>query len=99
MSRIIFVLAFLAFIQTANAQTVSTQEAQYIAITKAVVNYKINDEDIIKDVEKLRHHKRFNEKLQRMMDELTNGKFKNSKNKKVMKILEEAGKELEKVLD
>lgn len=99
MSRIIFVLAFLAFIQTANAQTVSTQEAQYIAITKAVVNYKINDEDIIKDVEKLRHHQRFNEKLQRMMDKLTNGKFKNSKNKKVMKILEEAGKELEKVLD
>jgi uncharacterized membrane protein YheB (UPF0754 family) len=99
MSRIIFLLAFLGFMQTANAQTASTQDAQYIAITKAVVNYKINDEEISKDIEKLRQHKRFNEKLQRMMDKLTNGKFKNSKNKKVMKILEEAGKELEKVLD
>lgn len=99
MSRIVFVLAFLSFISSAQAQTSSTQEAQYVAITKAVVNYKIDDEEINKDIEKLRQHKRFNEKIQRMLDKLSNKKSKNATNKKVLRLLEETGKELEKMLD
>ena len=83
----------------ASAQYTSQREAMYIATLKAVVNYKINDEDNLSDIEKLRQNRRFNERLQEMLDKLQNTRNKNSTNKKVYNILLKAGEDIYKLLD
>ncbi len=89
-------VAFLTF--SAEAQYSSTKNAQYLATIKAVANYKINDEEEFRNVEKLRQDARFNEKLQSMLNKLQNSKTKNSDNKRILKILEDAGKEIYDIL-
>ncbi len=83
----------------ASAQFSAQKDAQYIATLKAVVNYKINDEEIIKDIESLRQNKSFNQKLQRMLNKLQNTRTKNNTNTKVQQILEQAGQEIYRLLD
>lgn len=99
----IFVLAFallaFSFPYGAKAQMSATRDAQYIAVLKAVVSYKIDDEENIRDIERLREDQRFNQKLQRMLDKLNNRRSKNNTNRKVMQILEKAGKDLYNLLD
>ncbi len=51
----------------ASAQFAAQNEAKYIATLKAVVNYKIDDEENLSAVESLRENKMFNLKLQRMV--------------------------------
>jgi len=74
-------------------------ESEHMAVLKAVVNYKINDFEYKKDIEKLRTNKRFNQKVKKMMDQLENDKYKDSKNKRIQKILEDAGKKIYNILD
>lgn len=81
------------------AQFSAQKDAQYIATLKAVVNYKINDEEIIKDIESLRQNKTFNQKLQRMLNKLQNTRTKNTTNTKVQQILEKAGQDIYRLLD
>ena len=81
------------------AQFSAQKDAQYIATLKAVVNYKINDEEIIKDVESLRQNRAFNQKLQRMLNKLQNTRTKNTTNTKVQQILEKAGQDIYRLLD
>ena len=81
------------------AQYTAQKEAQYIATLKAVVNYKINDEEIIKDIESLRQNKAFNQKLQRMLNKLQNTRTKNNTNTRVQQILEKAGQDIYRLLD
>ena len=81
-----------------NAQMSSTKDAQYLATIKAVANYKINDEEELRNVERLRQNERFNRDLQNMMSKLQNSKNKDSKNKKVLSILKAAGKEIYEIL-
>lgn len=99
MSRIIILLAVIFCISPAHAQYSATKEAQYMATIKAVANYKIEDEEIRKDIEKLRENRLFNERLQKMLEKLSNRRTKDSKNRKVLKILEDAGEEIYKLLD
>ncbi len=82
-----------------NAQYSANKEAQYLAVVKAVSNVKINDEENLRQVEKLRENTRFNEKLQKMLNKLDNSRNKDSKNRKVLQILERAGKEIYDLLD
>ncbi|MFI3241014.1 MAG: hypothetical protein R3Y43_00430 [Alphaproteobacteria bacterium] len=82
----------------ANAQSSSQKDASYLAILKAVVNNKIADEDYVKDLDKLRENQRFNEKLSKALSELDNSKNKNYKNKKVVEILLQAGKDIDSAL-
>lgn len=93
-----FILAFLNS-ATVYAQYTSQREAMYIATLKAVVNYKIDDEENISDIEKLRQNERFNRHLQEMLDKLQNTRNKNSTNKKVYNILLQAGKDIYNLLD
>lgn len=99
----IFVIAVALFAfgfpYGAQAQMSATRDAQYIAVLKAVVSYKIDDEENIRDIERLREDQRFNQKLQRMLDKLNNRRSKNNTNRKVMQILEKAGKDLYNLLD
>lgn len=46
---------------SAAAQYSAQNEAKYIATLKAVVNYKIDDQENIRDIEALRQNRQFNE--------------------------------------
>ena len=89
----------IGFAGAANAQMAATRDAQYIAVLRAVVNYKIDDEENIRNIERLRDDRRFNEKVQKMLDKLSNNRSKNTTNRKVLQILEQAGKDLYNLLD
>lgn len=83
----------------ANAQYTASKDAQYLAVIKAVANYKINDEENLRQVEKLRENEKFNRKLQKMMEKLSNNRTKDTTNRKVLQILERAGKDIYDLLD
>ncbi len=93
------IAGMLFYCMPAQAQYSAQKDAQYIATLKAVVNQKINDEEIIKDIESLRQNKNFNEKLQKMLDKLSNRRTKNTTNRRVLQILERAGEDIYKLLD
>ena len=96
-----FFVAFAAVFAVggAAAQYSSQNEAKYIATLKAVVNYKIDDQENIRDIEALRQNRQFNQKLQRMLNKLSNERTKDSKNRQVLRILEKAGEDIYKLLD
>ena len=83
----------------AQAQMAATRDAQYIAVLRAVVNYKIDDDENIRNIERLREDRRFNEKVQKMLDKLSNERSKKTTNRRVLQILEQAGKDLYNLLD
>lgn len=85
--------------QDAYAQFSAQKDAQYLATLKAVVNYKINDEENLKDIESLRQNQAFNQKLQTMLNKLQNTRTKNTTNRRVQQILEKAGQNLYRLLD
>ena len=96
----LYPLLFLFCLATpVQAQYSASRDAQYIATLKAVVNYKIDDEEISKDIQRLRENSHFLEKLQKKLDKLDNRRTKNSTNRKVMKILEKAGEDISKILN
>ena len=101
MKKVFFVLvaAMICFSSSAYAQLAATRDAQYIAVLRAVVNYKIDDEENLRNIERLREDRRFNEKVQRMLDKLSNERTKNTTNRRVLQILEQAGKDLYNLLD
>lgn len=80
------------------AQYSASKNAEYLATIKAVANYKINDEEELENVERLRQNKAFNLKLQKMMNKLQNSRTKNSDNKRILKILEDAGEQIYNIL-
>lgn len=92
-------LISLFFSGNSYAQYSSQNDAKYIATLKAVVNYKIDDKENINDIESLRQNKQFNQKLQRMLNKLSNERTKDAKNRQVLKILEKAGEDIYKILD
>lgn len=81
------------------AQYSAQQDAEYIATLKAVVNYKIDDEENLKDIENLRENQAFTRKLTRMMNKLQNTRTKNSANRRVYNILLKAGRDIYRELD
>ena len=101
MKKIILLMVFSIFIFSfeAQAQMSATKDAQYIAVLRAVFNYKIDDEENIRNIERLREDKRFNAKVQKMLDKLSNNRSKNTTNRRVLQILEQAGKDLYNLLD
>lgn len=94
--RLLIILSLLSLfaVPSAEAQYAAQQDAQYIATLKAVVNYKIDDEENIKDIEALRENQMFTRKLTRMLNKLQNSRTKNSTNRRVYNILLKAGKDI-----
>jgi len=84
---------------SAQAQYSAQKEAMYIATLKAVVDYKINDEENLRDIESLRENERFKRRLMDMMAKLSNNRTKNSTNNKVYNILLKAGKDVYNTLN
>jgi len=99
MKKIIIILAVIFFSTTAQAQYSASKKAQYVATLKAVANYKIEDEEVAKDVENLRENKVFVDRLQKMLNKLSNRRTKDTKNRKVLQIIEKAGEDIYKLLD
>lgn len=84
--------------ESAFAQSSSQQEAANMAILYAVLNKKMKDEDIAKDLDSLRNNKRFIEKLEKKLAKLSNSKNSDAKNRQIRKILQDAGKDIDKSL-
>ena len=100
MKKIGLAVAFFGLLVSgsAAAQYSAQNDAKYIATLKAVVNYKIDDEETFDDMQSLRQNERFVRQLQGMLNKLSNSKTKDSKNKRVQKILEQAGKDIYNIL-
>ena len=87
------------FIRTSSMTAFSSQkDAMYLATLKAVVNYKIDDEETLADMQSLRQNERFVQQLQGMLNKLSNTRSKNGKNKQVLRVLERAGKDIYDIL-
>jgi len=87
-------LITIANIVPLSAQMAAQKDAIYFATIKAVADYKIGDEENIKQIENLRNDTKFNEKLQKMMEKVSNTKSKDNKNQKIYNILRQAGKQI-----
>lgn len=99
-NNILYLFLFCLFFLPNTAQALAAKEdAENLAILMAVMNYKIDDNEYLKDMESLRQDERFNRRLRKMLDKLSNNRTKNSTNKKVLDILEKAGKDLKRILD
>lgn len=92
----LFILLFSLPVQ---AQSTAKKDAIYLATVKAVADFKINDAETFDDVEKLRENKRFLKDLQNMVNKLSNDKNKDAKNRKVLKILQQAGEDIYNILN
>ena len=92
---IALILAFVVmFSENVSAQMSHLNKAKYITTLKVVANYKLNDNEIAEDVDKLREHKAFNQELSKMLKKIDNSKSDNAKNRRIMRILEQAGKDI-----
>lgn len=94
MLKYVVLCLMIFFAKPVDAQLAATSKAKYVAILKVVVNYKIGDEDISSDIERLRESERFKRELEKITAKLDNSKNSNATNRRVMRILEQAGKDL-----
>ena len=74
------------------------KEARNLKIVEAVAHYKLSDEKLLQEISKLDNNREFNRKMQKIMDNLSNDRHRNSKNKEVLKILQDAGNKLYNLL-
>ena len=93
------VLSMLMAVPHAQAQYTAQKDAMYMVTLKAVVNYKIDDEENLINIGRLRENERFNRDLVKMLGKLSNKRTKNALNSRVYKILLQAGKDIYNELD
>ena len=87
-------LLMLTLSCSANAQIASLNKAKYLATLKVVSAHKMGDKDMLSDFDKLRESERFRKDLEKMVNKLDNSKPNEATNRKIMRILEQAGKEI-----
>ena len=94
--KIFYLILFAFLLQTpcAKAQYASQKDASYLATLKAVTDFKMNDEENVKELAALRENQNFNKKLSYMISKLSNRRAKDSKNDRIYKILIKAGKDI-----
>lgn len=96
---LLLIFLFVTFFSfRASAQYASQMDAAYLATLKAVMDYKIDDEENLKEMEELREDQRFNRKLQNMIDKLNNTRTKTGKDRRVYDVLLKAGKDIYNIL-
>ena len=93
MILLMFVI-LLCNINESKAQYSADKDAMYLATIKAVADYKINDEETIAGMNRLRQDSKFNRKLYEMIQKLDNSRNKTGKNARVYQILLKAGKDI-----
>lgn len=80
-------------------KTSNQKTARNLLILQEVVNYKMGDEKLAKDMDEVENSKEYNKKLEKILNNLSNKKSLDSKNKKVMQILDNAGERIYNILD
>ncbi len=96
MSKVLIFSLFLLVLSVVDvaAQTATLNKAKYLATLKVVSEHKMNDKNIVSDMDKLRQYSRFNQELSKMLEKLDNSRPNDAKNQKIMRILERTGKEI-----
>jgi hypothetical protein len=92
------ILGSVLFISSSQAQFSAQKDAQHMATLRAVVDIKINDDEIASDIESLRQNQFFLRDLQKKLNKLSNTRTKNSTNKRVYDILLKAGQDIDRAL-
>jgi hypothetical protein len=87
-----FVLLFFPMI--AFGQASALNEAKYLATLQVISKHKLNDASVSDDVNKLRAYDRFEKELSKMVAKLDNSRPNEGRNRKIMRILERAGREI-----
>lgn len=88
------VLLLGSFPATAQDFPLRMQNAAYLATLKAVLDYKMNDEEVSEDLQRLRENAEFTEALRKKMESLTNTRRKNSTNKRIYQMLINDGEKI-----
>lgn len=90
-----FILLFMLLAAIpANAQMSTLTSSKYITVLNVISNHKMKDEDLEKDLVKLREYDSFKKELAKMVSKLDNSKPNEARNRRIMRILEQAGKEI-----
>ena len=76
------------------AQMTSLNKAKYVTVLKVVATHKLKDKDLEPDVAKLREHEKFKQELSKMIGKLDNSRPNDAINRRIMRILEQAGKDI-----
>ena len=73
-------------------------EAFNLMVLQEVATYKLGDETLQKEIEGLKNNQEYYNKLEKIKKKLSNSKLSDSKNKDVMRILNDAGRKLNNLL-
>lgn len=90
----LWMFLFCFCVMPAQAQLSALNKAKYVTVLKVITDHKMNDAELKPDVDKLREYDRFKDDLHKMMAKLDNSRPSEAKNRKIMRILERAGKEI-----
>lgn len=95
LKKVVFVcFCFMIFAIGAKAQVAALNEAKYITTLKVITDHKMNDADLVADIDKLRQSDNFIKDLKKMLAKLDNDRPNSAKNLKIKRILERAGKDI-----
>lgn len=72
--------------------------ARNILVVREIANFKMADEKLEKEFEKVEGNREFNRKMEIIQSRLSNAKLRNTKNKEAIRILNDAGEKLYKLL-
>ena len=96
--RKIILFLFLVLTLAGNVQAYDNGIRDNPAIVKQVADFKIGDEKLAKDFETVENNREFERKMAKIMEKLNNKKMRDSKNREVINILNEAGDKLYNLL-
>ena len=82
------------FTLPAQAQMASLNKAKYITTLRVVSEHQLGNKDLVSDVDKLRESSKFKQDLKKMLEKLDNSHPNTATNRRVMRILEQAGKDI-----
>lgn len=74
------------------------KEARNLMIVEAVARYKLGDEKLAQQFESLEDNAEYHRKLEQIMENLSNNRLRNRKNKEAISILNDAGNRLYNLL-
>lgn len=93
MWKYVVLFCFMAAIP-AQAQMASLNKAKYVTVIRVVSEHQLDNKDIASDVDKLRDSAKFKQDLKKMLEKLDNEHPNTAKNHRVMRILEQAGRDI-----
>lgn len=73
-------------------------DAFNLMVVQEVATYKLGDENLEKEIDKLKNNQEYYNKLEKIKKKLSNSKLSDSKNREVMRILSDAGRRINNLL-